>query len=206
MFGSFLTDYGKAKRMSEPSVGVVITACADSVELRRCLLRICAEAAEMRAETVLVINATELTLAATARSELGDLVDRLLFEPVPGKSRALNHAVRSSDRSVLAFTDDDALPEDGWLHRVTAPLRNAAVAPGPSGVGGRVLPEYGERRPPRWYRELIDGYVLDDRDAALEKEIMELGLATRVTDSIMVDPDAAGRLAAVALELVEALR
>ncbi len=58
----------------------------------------------------------------------------------------------------------------------------------------------------RHYRELIDGYVLDDRDAVLEKELMELGLATRVTDSIMVDPEAAGRLAAVALELVEALR
>ena len=58
----------------------------------------------------------------------------------------------------------------------------------------------------RHYQDLIDGYVLDDRDAALEKEIMELGLATRVTDSIMVDPEAAGRLAAVVLELVEALR
>ncbi|MEE3327349.1 MAG: 2-phospho-L-lactate transferase [Myxococcota bacterium] len=58
----------------------------------------------------------------------------------------------------------------------------------------------------RHYRELIDGYVLDERDAELEKEIAELGLATRVTDSIMVDPEAAGRLAAVTLELAESLR
>ena len=58
----------------------------------------------------------------------------------------------------------------------------------------------------RHYRELIDGYVLDNQDASLEKEIMELGLATRVTDSIMVDSEAAGRLAAVALELAETLR
>ena len=58
----------------------------------------------------------------------------------------------------------------------------------------------------RHYREIIDGYVLDERDAALEEEISELGLATRVTDSIMVNPEAASRLAAVTLELAESLR
>ena len=58
----------------------------------------------------------------------------------------------------------------------------------------------------RHYREMIDGYVLDERDSALEGEISELGLATRVTDSIMVNPEAASRLAAVTLELAESLR
>jgi len=55
------------------------------------------------------------------------------------------------------------------------------------------------------YRDWIDGYVLDQRDAALEAEIKELGLATRVTDSMMVDPEAAARLAAATLELAESL-
>ena len=58
----------------------------------------------------------------------------------------------------------------------------------------------------RHYRDMIDGYVLDQRDSDLEGEIATLGLATRVTDSIMVDPEAAGRLAAVALELADSLR
>ena len=58
----------------------------------------------------------------------------------------------------------------------------------------------------RHYREIIDGYVLDERDAELEEEIAQLGLATRVTDSIMVDPEAASRLAGVTLELAESLR
>ena len=39
-----------------------------------------------------------------------------------------------------------------------------------------------------------------------EGEIATLGLATRVTDSIMVDPEAASRLAGVTLELAESLR
>jgi LPPG:FO 2-phospho-L-lactate transferase len=55
------------------------------------------------------------------------------------------------------------------------------------------------------YQGWIDGYVLDDQDAALDADIKALGLATRVTDSIMVDPEAAGRLAAVTLELADSL-
>ena len=55
----------------------------------------------------------------------------------------------------------------------------------------------------RHYADLIDGYVLDTKDADLEEAIQDLGLRTRVTDSIMVDAQAAGRLARAALELAE---
>lgn len=57
----------------------------------------------------------------------------------------------------------------------------------------------------RHYRELINGYVLDEQDRALEVDIAQLGLATRVTDSIMVDSEAAARLAEVVLELAESI-
>jgi LPPG:FO 2-phospho-L-lactate transferase len=57
----------------------------------------------------------------------------------------------------------------------------------------------------RHYRPWIDGFVLDRRDAALEADIKGLELATRVTDSMMVDPEAAARLAAATLELAESL-
>jgi len=53
------------------------------------------------------------------------------------------------------------------------------------------------------YRELIDAYVLDERDADQLDAVRGLGLAAAATDSIMVDPDAAARLARVALELLE---
>jgi LPPG:FO 2-phospho-L-lactate transferase len=55
----------------------------------------------------------------------------------------------------------------------------------------------------RHYRPWIDGYVFDQRDAALEPEVKALGLLTRVTDSMMVNPDAAAHLAAATLELAE---
>ncbi len=57
----------------------------------------------------------------------------------------------------------------------------------------------------RHYREFIDGYVLDQKDSALEVGVSRLGLTTRVTDSIMVDAEAAARLARVTLELAESL-
>lgn len=56
------------------------------------------------------------------------------------------------------------------------------------------------------YRELISGFVFDERDAELETEIRALGLATRTTDSIMRDRASAARLARHALELAEELR
>jgi len=51
------------------------------------------------------------------------------------------------------------------------------------------------------YRELIGGFVFDERDAAQEEEIRQLGLATACTDSIMRDREAAARLARSTLAL-----
>jgi LPPG:FO 2-phospho-L-lactate transferase len=52
-----------------------------------------------------------------------------------------------------------------------------------------------------FYQEWIDGYVLDERDAAQESDVRALGLRTRVTDTLMRDPDIARDLAATALSL-----
>jgi LPPG:FO 2-phospho-L-lactate transferase len=53
----------------------------------------------------------------------------------------------------------------------------------------------------RLYRDLIDGYVLDERDAALEPDIAALGLRTRVMDTIMRDASASRRVAEAAVAL-----
>jgi LPPG:FO 2-phospho-L-lactate transferase len=51
------------------------------------------------------------------------------------------------------------------------------------------------------YREWIDGFVFDHRDAPAEPAIAELGLATLCTDTMMVDADVSAALARAALEL-----
>jgi len=51
------------------------------------------------------------------------------------------------------------------------------------------------------YRDVVSGYVLDRRDAALAGSIEALGLRTAVVDTLMRDPEIATALARHALEL-----
>jgi 2-phospho-L-lactate transferase/gluconeogenesis factor (CofD/UPF0052 family) len=51
------------------------------------------------------------------------------------------------------------------------------------------------------YSDWIDAIVIDDRDAELGPAIEKLGLRVAITDTIMVDRDAAKRLAERALWL-----
>ncbi len=51
------------------------------------------------------------------------------------------------------------------------------------------------------YRDLVDGYILDERDSALEADIAALGLRTHVMDTIMRDTTTSQQLAHAALEL-----
>ncbi len=69
---------------------------------------------------------------------------RYLFEPVQGKSFALNSGIRESHGDVLAFLDDDVTVEPTWLERLTAGLHD-----GPwTGAGGRIVPDCEFSLPP----------------------------------------------------------
>lgn len=70
---------------------------------------------------------------------------RYAFEPHPGKSHALNTAIRRTDAKILAFMDDDVQVEPNWLHMLTRIFDDPAFA----GAGGRILPE-SEFAPPSW--------------------------------------------------------
>jgi O-antigen biosynthesis protein len=59
-----------------------------------------------------------------------------LLEPVVGLSRARNTGARASTSEVVAFLDDDAVPEPQWLTALAAEFRDSTVV----GVTGRTLP------------------------------------------------------------------
>lgn len=59
-----------------------------------------------------------------------------VFEQQAGLSRARNRGARESVSDVIAFLDDDAVPEKGWLEPLLAEFANPAVAL----VAGRLLP------------------------------------------------------------------
>lgn len=86
-------------------------------------------------ELVLVVNGTGAA-PATVAPWLDGVTLRLLHEPRPGKSRALNAAMAAAAGELLVFTDDDVVPDPDWLERLAA----AAVRhPSARVFGGRIL-------------------------------------------------------------------
>jgi len=138
------------------AVSVVVTAFRDSTALRTCLGAVRREAAPLDAEVVLVLNAGISDFAASSRLELARLCDQMLFVAEVGKSHALNAGVTACRGSVIAFTDDDAVPMPGWLRALTAPLLEPTRPSHLLGTGGRVLPSFPETDTPRWFRELAE--------------------------------------------------
>jgi GT2 family glycosyltransferase len=65
-----------------------------------------------------------------------------------GLSLSRNIGIRASHGSLIAFTDDDALPDPGWLEALAAAF--ASTDPRAGLVGGRILPLWEKPRP-RWF-------------------------------------------------------
>ena len=73
---------------------------------------------------------------------------------VRGLSGARNTGVGAARGSVVAFLDDDARADRGWLEQLLAPYDDASVV----GVGGRVDADWPHGRP-RWFPREFDWVV-----------------------------------------------
>lgn len=138
-------------------VSVIVTACADSDALRATLREVTRQALALGGDSCLVVNTAQDAMPAASRAALEELVDRLVFEPEPGKSNALNAAIAHVDGHIVAFTDDDASPSASWLQHMLAAFD---VNDGPdstpiAGVGGPVLPVLPRESTPAWYRRFL---------------------------------------------------
>jgi glycosyltransferase involved in cell wall biosynthesis len=92
------------------------------------------------------------------RSFAGRLPLRRLHEPQPGKSLALNHAIREATGTYVLWTDDDVLVEPGWMAALVDGFERFQA----DWVFGRSRPLWVGGAPP-WYSERFGGYfaVLD---------------------------------------------
>ncbi len=77
-----------------------------------------------------------------------------LTEAKPGKSHALNTAVRHAKGDILVFTDDDVLPSPKWL----SAYARAFAETGADYAAGRILPLW-EATPPRWLTPALHGVL-----------------------------------------------
>lgn len=93
-----------------------------------------------QAEIVVVDDgSTDGTPALLAAALRDGQIDRALRnETAQGPASARNRGWRSSRAGLIAFTDDDCEPQDGWLTALATTLR--AAPPRIAGVGGRVRP------------------------------------------------------------------
>jgi O-antigen biosynthesis protein len=83
------------------------------------------------AEVLVVGSGAAASVAAEAAHRHGAA---FVAEPRPGASRARNRGAAAVEGEVVAFTDDDAVPQPGWLAALSAAFADPAVA----AAGGRV--------------------------------------------------------------------
>ncbi len=79
---------------------------------------------------------------------------RLLHESRPGKSHAVNRGVAHATGSLLLFTDDDVVPDTGWVGAMARAMEESGAD---FGVG-RVLPLW-EAPPPAWLSPALYGVL-----------------------------------------------
>ena len=124
--------------------------------------------------------------AAARRSDVPAV--RYLYVPDPGKSNAVNAAVQWVRGDLIAFTDDDVVPEARWIEylAVTVGETNCDF------VTGRILPRW-EIDPPRWLSRQLYGAlsVFDNGEARLSigangsSNVMALGGNTAVRSEVI---------------------
>jgi glycosyltransferase involved in cell wall biosynthesis len=84
-------------------------------------------------EVIVIDSAPKHTRAEQIAARWGA---RYIYESRPGVSRARNRAARESKSDIVAFVDDDAVPEGDWL----GPLLTEFLDPAVALVGGKVMP------------------------------------------------------------------
>lgn len=141
-----------------------------------------------------------------------DLTAARHAEPAPGVLEAIGQAraiVLCPSNPVVSIGPILAIPA---IREAIANRTGPAVAISPI-VGGQAVKgparqllrglgiEVSALGVARHYADVVDAYVLDDRDAAQRDAVAALGLRVAATDSMMVDANAAERLARATLEV-----
>jgi glycosyltransferase involved in cell wall biosynthesis len=128
-------------------------------------------------EVIVVDNAsTDGTREAVAVLQASTTNLLYVYEPAPGLSNARNAGVRDAHGEIVAFLDDDAQAEPGWLTALVASFDGRPRRP--LCAGGPVVPIW-ERLPPRWLPDfaLASLSIVDYGQAARELDFPREWLA-----------------------------
>ncbi len=125
----------RAEQPATPSVASVIVISHNGADhIGETLDRLGRQTiASERYDLIVVDDGSTDSTAEIARAA-GARVVRLASNQGPGAARAAGVAAASTD--IVAFTDDDCLPEPDWLQEILAPFAEQAT----DGVGGHIEP------------------------------------------------------------------
>ena len=120
-----------------PSISIVVASRNRAASLQHTLAsfaRMTVPAGE-EVELLLLDNgSTDDTAAVMAAFSAPQVSSRVLYEPDPNKSKALNRALQASTGTILLFTDDDVRVPSDWIEGMAAPLRRGAAEAVAGGV------------------------------------------------------------------------
>ena len=116
----------------KPRCTVVIPTRDRPSELDRCLKAV-TSLDYPRFDVLVVDNAPSDERTREAAARWGA---RYVVEPRLGVNRARNCGARASEAEIVAYLDDDAVPERSWLSELVSEFRNPRVM----AVAGRILP------------------------------------------------------------------
>lgn len=118
---------------ASPDISVIVATRDRADSLRRLLPRLLELSPGLAWELVVADNGSTDGTAEVLAGLAGRV--RTVFEPLPGKSRALNRAMAAARGELLVFTDDDVEPDRAWLDEMAAAARRH---PDVDCFGGRI--------------------------------------------------------------------
>ncbi len=109
--------------MKNPTVSVVVVSRGRPKSLRHCLLAI----SQLQYDSFeIVVVADQAGLDTVDGTGYSQRTKSVLFE-VANISQARNIGIERAAGEIIAFIDDDAVPEPAWLHHLAAVFRDASV-------------------------------------------------------------------------------
>ena len=112
---------GRRRDAARPSVSVVIPAHGRIAKLQRCLEALAVQTLARDAFEVIVCDDGSPEPIAPTLDQFRDrLTLTVLRQKRRGPAAARNEGARHANGTLLAFTDDDCVPEDDWLEQLAA--------------------------------------------------------------------------------------
>ena len=171
--------------MTPPTISVVICTRDRPQELERCLRSLAAQT-EPAEELIVVDNKPEGDPAAAAAAQRHGA--RLVPEPRSGVSRARNAGATAAVGDVVAFVDDDAVPDPGWVAAYQEAFRDPRVNAATGRVVGLSSPNHAredlgplprrfDRTDPHWFEQANFGAVGLGLNMAFRRHLFEDGFS-----------------------------